>query len=290
MNENKIMCTRPLHFFRSNIPDENGKYPGFITGYQRDLVGFKDFAKHNIKCTSTYLCSPIKVPCGKCPECRKALKRQWVARTVAEMETSPFSYFLTLTYDNEHLTDCNKKDIQEFLNRFRYKNKTRYLVVGELGDKTNRPHYHAIIFPEKPIDDLERINNSKVLPYYKSNKVASQWQKGNVMITEASPSTIAYTVGYMVSKKKKTTFKMQSQGLGYKFFEDLKKTYILSDNRGHEMIVGLPRYLKKKYGLDFELNDFLLNLRWSNEVKTSGLDEESYRTHKEFIEEAGFNH
>lgn len=284
------MCTRPLHYFESNLIDnETGKKPGFITGYQVKLAGFRLFAKHGIACTETYLAKPVEVPCGKCPECRKALKMQWVARAVAELETSKHAYFLTLTYDNDHLPSdfmCHKEHIQVFLNRFRKNNKTRYLIVGEHGELSNRPHYHAILYTENPIDDLIPVNKSKTLPLYESDKVTKQWQNGIVKIGVAYPQAIAYSVGYLVSKEKKTAFKMQSQGLGYQFFSGLNRRYVLSDMHGHEMIVSLPRYLKKKYDLNFDYDDSLNSIKWHNEVVASGLKEETYRDFKEYLEES----
>lgn len=281
------MCTRPLHFFRSNVKDENGKYPGFITGYQRNTMPATEFWKRGLPCSDTFVSVAIKVPCGKCPECRAKRKREWIMRTIAEMETSDYAYFVTLTYDNDHLIQCNKEDVQKFLNRFRKHNKCRYLFVAELGSESNRPHYHAILFPEKPLTDLERINNSKTLLYYRSNFVERCWDnKGFVQIAEANAATIAYTVGYMVQKEKKTVFKLQSQGLGYEYFKDLKKSYVLSDSRGHEMITSLPRYLKAKYNLDFDVNYYLLGQSWRNEVKLSDMSEEQYRCFKEYLQEA----
>lgn len=64
-------------------------------------------------------------------------------------------YFLTLTYNNEHLPKCGifKEEIQLFLKRLRIKldrlnisHNLRYVAVGEYGSKSKRPHYHMILW------------------------------------------------------------------------------------------------------------------------------------------------
>ena len=80
---------------------------------------------------------------------------QWSFRLREELKDSESAHFLTLTYDDEHIiiTGNNeptlyKRDVQLFLKSLRklQKQKIKYYFVGEYGGKTDRPHYHAIIF------------------------------------------------------------------------------------------------------------------------------------------------
>lgn len=276
------MCIRPLHYFRSDIPDEEGKFPGFIAGYQMTSANYNEFEKRGIECTLAHIADYIPVPCGKCPECRAANKRRWVGRCVAEMEVSKYSYFLTLTFDNNHIRDVSKRDIQLFIKRLRKFLPCRYLAVGEYGSLSNRPHYHLIIFSNESIDDLEPFKRSN-FPLYKSAMISKLWPFGFSSVAKASPSTAAYTVGYLIKSEKKTAFKLQSQGLGAEFFKSLKPRYFLSTSRGSELIVSLPRYLKAKYNLDFGYDKTNQELIFNNKLYNSGLPEHEFRDMVEYL-------
>ena len=283
------MCTRPLHFFRSDVPDEDGKYPGFITGYQQEFADYRDFERRGIPSTLGIRTRYISVPCGSCPECRKAAKKRWVGRCLAEMETCKYTYFFTLTMNDYCVHDVCKEDVQKFLKRFRKKYKCRYLFVGEYGNLSNRPHYHAIIFMNEPLDDLTPINRNKSYPLYRSDFIDSIWYYGFASVGICSADAVAYTVGYITSKEKKTAFKLQSQGLGAQYFKDLKERYILANGRGKEVLVYLPRYLKQKYDLDFGYNGEIQEISWHNKLANSGLQEEEFRAFSEWLSESGLN-
>lgn len=92
-------------------------------------------------------------PCGQCMPCRINRRQEWTFRLLLELRQRAYTYFVTLTYDNEHLPDGNtlvKKDYQDFLKRLRKRLgfKIRYWVTGEYGEKYGRPHYHFLIFSD----------------------------------------------------------------------------------------------------------------------------------------------
>ena len=45
----------------------------------------------------------VEIPCGKCEGCRIARSRDWANRCMMELEYHDSAYFLTLTYDEEHV-------------------------------------------------------------------------------------------------------------------------------------------------------------------------------------------
>ena len=53
------------------------------------------------------------VPCGCCIGCRLDYARQWAERCIHEADSHTDNYFLTLTYDDDHLPK-NKKDLPAF--------------------------------------------------------------------------------------------------------------------------------------------------------------------------------
>ena len=103
-------------------------------------------------------------PCGKCPVCKENHRLRWVLRNRLEYLVSKSAYFLTLTYDEEHIenNELNKTDAQKFLKRIRkrlsLKDKElslRYMLVGEYGTTTGRRHYHALFYFNKYLPPLE---------------------------------------------------------------------------------------------------------------------------------------
>ena len=104
----------------------------------------------------------IEVPCGKCSECRQKKVNEVIQRAIIE-SLSSYVYFVTLTYDNDHLPFIvlnNEKffyadynDIQNMFKRFRANGhldrEFRYLAVNEYGDKKHRPHFHILMFVSK---------------------------------------------------------------------------------------------------------------------------------------------
>lgn len=104
----------------------------------------------------------IEVPCGKCLECRIQRTRQWADRCVLEAKKYKDNYFVTLTYDDDHLPERNSlkpKDLQDFMKRLRKKFKgvkIRFFACGEYGDISWRPHYHLLLF-NCPLNDLSYV-------------------------------------------------------------------------------------------------------------------------------------
>ena len=160
----------------------------------------------------------IQVPCGHCIGCRLDRSRAWADRMMLELDHSKTAVFLTLTYDNDHVPvsminddglpyyTLDKRDVQLFLKRLRkffdYK-KIRYFLAGEYGDKTMRPHYHAIIFGLDLDDFSDRIHfgsNSFGQPYYTSSTLERIWSNGFVSLAPVSWQTCAYVARYVTKK------------------------------------------------------------------------------------------
>lgn len=77
-----------------------------------------------------------------------------------EYMQNPFSYFITLTYSDEHLPEggnLEPRDLQLYWKRLRKNTgkSLRYFAVGEYGDRTRRPHYHAVVFTQNEITEQD---------------------------------------------------------------------------------------------------------------------------------------
>lgn len=138
---------------------------------------------------------PVTIPCGQCIECRKQKAREWANRILMESKYHDSNYFLTLTYDEDHvprsvspasgqtvLTLC-PEHLTLFWKRLRKAGFSfRYFAAGEYGDVTFRPHYHAIVFG-LDLTDLKEVGASPTGDkYYQSETINKIWSHGHVTI------------------------------------------------------------------------------------------------------------
>lgn len=149
-------------------------------------------------------------PCGQCLPCRINRRRVWTCRLVLESYCHAKACFVTLTYSDDNLaynpldnrlpTLC-KRDAQLFLKRLRrrFEHRTiRYYLCGEYGAKTQRPHYHAIVFGVAPeeLDETFLVYNGSS-PH---STLHTLWNMGRVHVGECSRHTIQYVAGYVTKK------------------------------------------------------------------------------------------
>lgn len=112
--------------------------------------------------------------------------------------------FLTLTYDDEHLgatpeeRSLNYTDIQKFLKRAREKlGPFRYIVAGEYGEKTDRPHFHMAAFGlQMPEDAVQVAKGKRGDPLYQSLTLDKLWRNGFVNIGTVTKQSASYIADY----------------------------------------------------------------------------------------------
>ena len=132
--------------------------------------------------------------------------RQWAIRGVHELKSHDLSAYITLTYSDEFFPEggnLKPEDMQKFLKRLRkYLEplKLRYFQCGEYGDKTNRPHHHAIIygydFPDKEFFKMESGHK-----LYKSEVLNKIWGKGQCLVGTVTFESCAYVARYIMKKQ-----------------------------------------------------------------------------------------
>lgn len=198
----------------------------------------------------------VPVPCGKCPECMKRRISGWSFRLMEEEKYSYSAYFLTLTYDtrNVHITKNGymglcKRDLQLFFKRLRKAHpKTsatiKYYACGEYGGKTNRPHYHVILFNA----ELKLIQPA--------------WNLGQIHYGMVSGASVGYTLKYMSKPSRipmhrnddrQREFSLMSKGIGKSYLskqtvawhiKGLTERMYVTTADGKK--VSMPRYYKQK--------------------------------------------
>lgn len=140
----------------------------------------------------------ISVPCGKCTACLSNKRKEWLFRLKAEYEVCESSYFVTLTYDNDHLPspgDNGKVIVQKFLKRLRQQcpdQNIRYFLVNELGEEFGRLHYHMILFNYKPCDNPKFEDVEK--------GIFKAWQQGFVTVGTVTGASMNYVCKYCLQK------------------------------------------------------------------------------------------
>ena len=129
----------------------------------------------------------LLLPCGGCLGCRMAHAKAWAFRCQLELQRHDTATFTTLTYSDENLPPTlTKRHLQLYLKRLRKTTAQpiRFFASGEYGERTQRPHYHAILYgvgPEEPA--LDRC-----------------WGHGHTRSLSVTAAAIAYVAGY-TSKK-----------------------------------------------------------------------------------------
>lgn len=202
---------------------------------------------------------PFPVPCGKCQPCFARRVSGWSKRLMEEEKDAILSWFVTLTYDNDHVPLTKngfmtlvKKDVQDFMKRLRYYSpkgvKIKYYAAGEYGSDTMRPHYHIILFNAQP-DHIDRAwcENGQTI--------------GNVYYGNVQEASVGYTLKYISKKGKipmhkrddrQPEFSLSSTKLGAKYIdrmgkwheEDIMNRMYCNIEDGKK--IAMPRYYKDK--------------------------------------------
>jgi len=114
--------------------------------------------------------------------------------------------FVTLTYSDEFLPAGGtlvKKDVQDWLKRFRKAIsplRVRQFVVGEYGDVSDRPHYHAAIFGFPGCGRGMGYSHGRACECASCSIVRSTWGRGNVLVGTLTTESAQYISGYVTKK------------------------------------------------------------------------------------------
>lgn len=176
-----MQCIRPIK--------ASFNYKGELTFSQKDaergLVGFA-------------------IPCGKCLACRLNRAREKAIRCVHEAQMHENNIFVTLTYADEHLKSSRLQyeDFQLFMKRLRKhtNNKINYMVTGEYGEKTKRPHWHAIIFNWTPTDATPLYTSDRGDQVYESKVIDNLWGLGKTEFGSVTIDSASYVARYSAKK------------------------------------------------------------------------------------------
>lgn len=198
--------------------------------------------------------------CGKCEGCRINRRRDWTARLLLHHAGHVgASAFVTLTYDDKHLPLINgvgtlsRGDAKNFCQRLRREiGDVRYVLVGEYGERTWRPHYHALLWYGDVGASAEWI-------------VSRCWSEGYISVGEVSVESVQYTVSYILKRMvspedvrlegRVPEFARFSHGLGVSALVELKRVARVNGDGCFELprefrlqgrVWPIPKYLRRK--------------------------------------------
>ncbi|QRV61994.1 replication initiator protein [Microvirus sp.] len=253
-----------------------------------------------MRCLNTYFDKKNnrEFNCGHCMPCRINRTTQWTLRILFELSEWDKASFCTFTYDDEHLPlDCSLhyEDLQKFwkLLRRHYPNrKFKYYCCGEYGDKTFRPHYHAIIFG---LDSYSKEDRQSVNDLWKySSNDYFYIGKDHKGILPVCREDIRYVAGYVQKKlygqkakevygSRVAPFSRCSQGLGLETAKrNIEQFKFLGYTTLHGKRLAIPRYFRDKLNLNQQ------ELITTNLTKEDIDKQGDYLTNK-FLEEKGLD-
>lgn len=159
-------------------------------------------------CTNPYMHSNGQAfGCGQCLPCRTTKRRIWAHRMILEAAQYVDNTFVTLTYSDEKLPDnksVSPRETQLWLKRLRKEiepRKVRYFLVGEYGDETQRPHYHAALFGFPNCGWTRTRQRRSGTPCCDvCDLIHRTWGLGGISLGTLTPESAGYIAGYVTKK------------------------------------------------------------------------------------------
>ena len=234
-----MKCYAPLPAYRSHVNPKTGKQS--ISFQPQDSIGNR-----------------LELPCGKCPACRADQSMMWSVRCHQEASLHDQNSFITLTYDDANCPpQLQKEDLQNFFKRLRNRyGKLRYFACGEYGDKTRRPHYHALIFGHDFLGGAHPLGE-----HFINETLTDTWGKGHTLVDPVNMASCCYVAGYTNKKNgDPDTFTLMSRnpGIGKNWLkayaDDLRRN-------GTVAIEGREYSIPKRY------------LAWQDDIDPTYFDE-----------------
>ena len=156
----------------------------------------------------------LPVRCGRCINCKKAKASSLIARCVAESRMHDDSAFVTLTVSDEKIHgvfpngSLVHEPFQLWMKRLRKRlcfSGLKYMMCGEYGELSQRPHYHAIVFGVSPYEYVDSgvVDTRFNTPYrqrYDNPVFQDTWSFGQVYVGTVTPASVAYITGYTLKQ------------------------------------------------------------------------------------------
>lgn len=167
-------------------------------------------------CRNPFFKGGVAFKCGQCMPCRVNQRRVWTHRIMLESLEHTDNAFVTVTYDPEKMPrlpdgrgNLIKKDYQDWFKRLRKEYKEqygryfRYALVGEYGDVTQRPHFHAALFGFPSCAWGQSRYKFRTNCCASCDMVRDTWGHGHVFLGDLTTNSAQYVAGYVTKKMTK---------------------------------------------------------------------------------------
>lgn len=176
------------------------------------LLAAADWVPNVMRCKNPYINSTLSAyGCGQCLPCRINKRREWTHRILLEALQYKENCFVTLTYggtDGTEPTTLIPEHPRNFLKRIRKSiepRKLRFYLVGEYGDKTDRPHYHIALFNHPTCSQGNtQYNRHGIKCCSTCQSISEIWGHGHILLGRLEPHSAAYIAGYVTKKMTRT--------------------------------------------------------------------------------------
>lgn len=227
----------------------------------------------------------MKVPCGKCVECRASKYNAILQRGLVEAMTS-WSFLITLTFDDDHIPVFTFPDghkvyytdyslIKLLFKRFRDSGilgsrEFRYIVSTEFGDQRHRPHVHINLFVAKL--DGDTILDAEILEKRLRDSIKKYW-----VVNKGTRGKVSYESLFTYSRWWRAdkgnfdeNYKVDLVRPTEKMFSDHLFSYDaalvaphLGNIKSTQYVIG---YVQKPSEFDLEIEDYLKRYKDDKEV------------------------
>ena len=227
------------------------------------------------------------VNCGRCVPCLRKKQIDWCFRLNKELLNSESACFLTLTYNEENAPFTEggfsllRSDFQKFMKRLRKhakSTKIKYYACGEYGSKTERPHYHAIVF------NLPRPFDKYIL---------KAWKYGHIHVGTVTEQSIFYTTKYALkglrrknawdydARGREPEFQLMSNGLGINYVKNEIVDYLKVNGTKLLTVQGGAKKKLPRYYIDKMFTDPEEKLLWTASANAEIKNEQEEITDKQ---------
>jgi len=186
-----MACHFPRDVWKKAVPNDSGKY-GFTFAFSEGLYGVNH-----------------QVACGQCIGCRLDWAADWATRCEKESMMHERNAFVTLTYSDEELplggsglSTVSKREWQLFMKRLRKArpgSEVRFFACGEYGERSQRAHYHGLLFGVD-FPDQRLWKSGKCGPLFVSSELSRLWPYGFSTVGAVNFKTAQYVAQYVVKK------------------------------------------------------------------------------------------
>lgn len=209
---------------------------------------------------------PVYVPCSNCYVCKTKRSSAWSFRLVQHSKLYNAAYFVTLTYNNDHVPITNngfltvrKSHFQNFIKKLRRNHpekaeKISYYGVSEYGTEGSRPHYHLILFG---------CNDREITEAWTTDQRGNKRPQalGNIYFGTVEGASIGYVLKYINKPKhqrahqrddRELTNAYMSKGIGANYLTPRMIKYHHRDIENRvcvqieSKLISMPKYYKDR--------------------------------------------